>query len=108
MDDDVSETNFIAKGYVDYREDYCLWYFRNENEYKFIIRKDELEVYVGESCYKFKINKKTEALIKSDIYLYKASINTNVLDISEEEITINYVMDFSSFKGSYKIIVKLC
>ena len=108
LDDDSSETNFIAKGYVDYREDYSLWYFKHENEYKFIIRRDELEVCVDNSSYNFNVNKKTEAFIKIDNYSYKASITTNSLIISEEEININYVMDFSSFKGNYKIIVKLC
>ena len=108
IDEDSSETSFVAKGYVDYRDDSCLWYFKEDHEYKFIIKKDMLEVYVGDSSYTFSLNKKTEALIRSDNYLYKASIITNSLIIKDDEIDINYVIDFSSFTGNYSIIVKLC
>jgi hypothetical protein len=70
IDEDSSVTNFVAKGYVDNREDHIIWYYKNENEYKMIIRESQLEVYVNDSHYIFDKNKKTEALIKIDNYLY--------------------------------------
>ena len=53
------------------------------------------------------MNKKTEALIDSDGYCYKASIITNKLILDSNKIEIEYVLDFSSFKGEYKITLEL-
>lgn len=108
IDDDSSVINFQAKGYVDHREDCIIWYFKHENEYKIIIQKDSLVVYVNDSSYTFDQNKKTEALIKIDNYSYKASVLTNNLMISDNQIDINYILNFDSFKGSYRISIKLC
>ena len=103
LDGEINIIDFIAKGYRSEN----IWYFKNENEYKFFIN-DDLEVRVNDSVYKFNLNKKTEALIKLDQYLYKASITTNKLLINENRIEINYSMDFSGFSGVYEIIVELC
>lgn len=108
IEDDINETNFVSKGYVDNKDNCCIWYFKNDNEYKFIIKDNSLLVYVNESVYSFESNKKTESLIKIEGYLCKVSVFTSELIIEENEIRINYILDFNSFKGSYKIIVKLC
>lgn len=107
IDDDISELNFDVKGFVDKRENIVIWYFKNENSYKFIIDGDVLKVNVNDSEYTFINNKKTEALISVDNYLYKASIYTNNIIIRDNYIDINYTLDFSTFKGSYRIIVEL-
>lgn len=107
IEEDTNETNFVAKGYKDVKDDKTIWYFKYENEYKLIIKDNELEVFVNESNYLFNVNKKTEAYIKNDNYLYKASILTNSLVIKDNEIDLNYTLDFNSFKGNYRINVKL-
>ena len=107
IDEDVNELNFEAQGFIDQREDSLIWYFKNENSYKFIIYKDKLDVNVNNSKYTFINNKKTEAIISVDNYLYKASIYTNFIVINKDYIDINYTLDFSTFKGNYRISVEL-
>ena len=106
IDGDINTIDFECKGYTD-KKDNVVWYFKNENEYKFIILKEALMVNVNDSKYYFDINKKTEALICNGGYSYKASVVTKKLEISTNEIKLNYILDFSSFQGEYEIIVKL-
>lgn len=106
LDNDKQETSFDVKGYKNIEDHKIIYYFKNENTYKFII-DDNLTVYVNDSIYLFDINKKTEALIRINHLSYKVSVITNKLTISESEIHIEYTLDFITFKGEYKITLKL-
>ena len=107
LDGEIEKIKFEARGYVDKKTDQIIYYFKNDNDYKFIIKNDIVEVSVNESFYSFVLNKKTEALINNAGYLYKASVVTNKLVILDNKVEIEYVMDFVSFKGVYKIILEL-
>lgn len=105
--DEEQIIKFEQKGYKQHLEECLILYFKHEQEYKFKIINNEIEVNVGESKYHFVANKKTEALIKIDSYFYKTSVYTNRLLISDNLIEIDYEMDFVSFKGKYQIILEL-
>jgi hypothetical protein len=107
IDDQRENTNFSVKGYKDYKEGCHIYYFKHENEYKFIVSKEDLTVYVNESVYTFNTTKKTEAIINASGYTFKAYINTNKLVISDTLIHIEYELDFNSFKGKYEINLEL-
>ena len=107
IDNQEEKTNFIAKGYKDTQEGYLVLYFKNENEYKFLVSKDSLVVNVNKSQYTFDLTKKTEAIINNDGYSFKASINTEKLVITDNAIYIRYEIDFISFKASYTINLEL-
>ena len=103
FDDDISEIQFHAKGYI---KDDCLIYFKNdEYSYKFIIN-DALKVFVNDSVYEFDTNKKTLAFIKTDEVEFQTSVITDKLIIEQNKIIINYTMDFESFKGNYFITLE--
>lgn len=107
IDNEEEKIEFVTKGYKNNKEDELVYYFKNDNEYKFVIKGDILVVFVNDSKYSFNINKKTEALINNEGYCYKASISTNKLLLESNKIEIEYVIDFTSFKGEYKIILEL-
>lgn len=108
LDGSEQITDFKIKGYKSIEDDKIIFYFKNENKYKFIIVNNILEVMVDDSCYKFDVNKKTEAIINSGGYQLKASIITQKLDILDSKIEIKYMLDFGNFKGEYQIILELC
>lgn len=108
LDGEEEKTEFVSKGYKQVKDKDLIYYFKNENEYKFIVKNNVLEVNVNDSRYTFDTNKKREALISSEGYFYKASIITNKLVINSNKIEIEYILDFGSFKGNYKIILELC
>ena len=107
IDNEEEKIEFVTKGYKNNKEDELVYYFKNDNEYKFVIKGDILVVFVNDSKYSFNMNKKTEALINNEGYCYKASISTNKLLLESNKIEIEYVIDFTSFKGEYKIILEL-
>jgi len=103
IDGEVSKINFNVKGYI---KDSNIIYFKHEdNSYKFITNRSLL-VYVNESQYEFDIDKKTLANIVNQGFSMNASIITNKLEILDNKIYIEYIMDFSSFKGEYSIILE--
>lgn len=105
--DEEEIIEFEQKGYKQEKDGCLIYYFKKDQEYKFIIKDNNLEVQVGGSRYNFVLNKKTEALIKVDNYFYKSSVITKLLEIDNNIIKINYEMDFSSFIGEYQIILEL-
>lgn len=107
IDDQEEKTNFTSKGYKDIKGDSTIFYFKHDNEYKFLVNKNTLIVTVNQSQYTFDMTKKTEAIINNDGYLFKASITTKQLIITESNIYINYEMDFVSFKANYSINLEL-
>ncbi len=107
IDDNEDVIEFNVKGYKQINDDSIVYYFKNDNEYKFIIKDNILSVNVNKSVYEFNKTKKTEAILNFDDYVYKASVVTNKLNLSDNKIEIEYVIDFVSFKGKYKIILEL-
>lgn len=101
------ETEFEVNGYKKEENDSLIYYFKNENAYKFIIKKDILSVEVNDSKYVFDVNKKTRALIKNGDYSFFADIITTKLNINENKLSIEYTMDFNTFKGNYLINLEL-
>ena len=106
LDGEKEEINLNVKGYKSIENDKKVYYFKKDNSYKFIV-DENLLVYVNDSIYHFNINKKTEALIRVENYSYKVSVITNKLDINDDYIELEYILDFVTFKGEYKIILKL-
>lgn len=103
FDDDVQKIEFNSKGYVD-KENGTI-YFKNEGiAYKFIL-SNTLIVSVKDSKYEFDLNKKTLAYICTEGMSFETSVITNRLEIKDNQITIEYKMDFSSFTGEYTIIL---
>lgn len=107
LDGSEQITDFKVKGYETVEGNKTIFYFKNENKYKFILVNNSLEVLVNDSYYKFDVNKKNEAIINSGGYQLKASIITEKLDILDNKIEIQYILDFNSFKGEYQIILEL-
>ena len=62
---------------------------------------------VDSSVYKFDVKTKTEAIISSDGYSYKASVITKDLIILDDVIELTYQLDFANFKGDYQITLEL-
>ena len=101
FEDDIQEISFLAKGVID--EEKNIIYFKNENNaYKFILG-DTLEVFFNDSKYMFELNKKTLAYVNSEGFTFNTSVYTTKLEISLNQIYLEYEMDFNSFKGKYSI-----
>jgi hypothetical protein len=106
--DYIETTDFKVRGYKDRDDDKIFYYFKDRNKYKFVINNDLLEVYVDDSIYKFKLNEKTEAIIKSSIYEIIATVETSKLIITDTLIDLEYTLSMQEYKGKYQITLKLC
>ena len=100
IDNESNEVTFTTKGYI--KDDSIIYFKWEDNTYKFI-KGDSLLVQVNDSQYEFNANKKTLANIVNQGFSMNASIITDKLEISNNKIYIEYIMDFSSFKGKYII-----
>lgn len=107
LDEEVDRIEFEVKGYKKIEDDNLIFYFKHDHSYKFIINNNILKVSVGLSNYEFDLKRKTEAIIRTDEYSYKASIITSLLNISNQKLEIKYILDFNTFKGEYEIILEL-
>ena len=51
IDNEEEKIEFVTKGYKNNKEDELVYYFKNDNEYKFVIKGDILVVFVNDSKY---------------------------------------------------------
>ncbi len=107
IDNNKETLEFDSKGYKKEEDDEIIYYFKHDNNYKFIIKKDILKVEVNSSKYIFKLNEVTECCINIGDYEIHNTINTQILNISNNKIVLEYEMNFDTFKGQYKIILEL-
>lgn len=107
IDDDVENYSFKVKGYKKISSEETVYYFKNDNSYKYIIKKDIVKVHVNDSTYIFDLNNKTIADIRIDAYTMEGIITTSLLNISEDLVEIKYSLELNGLRGNYHTILKL-
>lgn len=98
---------FDAKGYRKEENENIIYYFKHDNNYKFIIKKDILYVEVNDSRYVFDKNKITASFINVMGNSISVNIETKLLNILDNKIQLEYEMIFDTFKGKYHITLEL-